>query len=86
MRPLKEFHTDPIFGGDLHRADMAWALCAASRGLGQQEIEAEILDARDLSKKGGTRRQLDYVRRTARKAVGAVSPTRPVGPFRGGGF
>lgn len=33
LRPLKEFHADPIYGGDLHRADMAWALHAVSCGL-----------------------------------------------------
>ncbi len=25
MKPLKEFHSDPIYDGDLHRADMAWS-------------------------------------------------------------
>ncbi len=73
VRPLKEFHADPMNEGDLHRADMAWALHAASRGFSLQEIEASILDARDLSKKGGRKRQLDYVQRTARKAVASVS-------------
>jgi len=72
LRPLAEFHADPRYGGDLHRADMAWALHAASRGLSEQEIEAEILHARDLSKKGGFRRQTEYARRTAEKAITAI--------------
>lgn len=72
VRPLADFHNDPRYGGDLHRADMAWALHAASRGLSEQEIEAEILHARDLSKKGGTRRQMEYARRTAAKALTAT--------------
>jgi RepB DNA-primase from phage plasmid len=25
VRALSEFHADPVYGGDLHRADMAWA-------------------------------------------------------------
>jgi len=76
VRPFKEFHADPRYGGDLHRADMAWALYAARRGLRQQRIEAEILNSRDLSKKGGPRRKLDYAQRTARKAVTSVSLDR----------
>jgi len=61
MRPLTEFHGDRRYGGGLHRADMAWALHAASRGLPEQQIRDEILHARDLSKKRAyNRRRLDY--------------------------
>jgi hypothetical protein len=24
LRPIAEFHRDPVYGGDLHRADLAW--------------------------------------------------------------
>jgi hypothetical protein len=77
LRPLADFHADPRYGGDLHRADMAWALHAASRGLSEEEIEAEILHARDLSKKGGIRRQMEYARRTAAKAITRTQPLHP---------
>jgi len=77
LRPLADFHADPRYGGDLHRADMAWALHAASRGLSEEEIEAEILHARDLSKKGGLRRQMEYARRTAAKAITRTQPLYP---------
>jgi len=76
VRPLAEFHDDPRYKGDLHRADMAWALHAASRGLSEQQIRDELLHARDLSKKGGPARQLDYVQRTATKALGTAEPIR----------
>ena len=76
VRPLTEFHHDPRYSGDFHRADMAWALYAASRGLPEHKIRAEILHARDLSKKGGPERQLNYARRTAIKAVSTVEPLR----------
>ncbi|MGB6088514.1 MAG: DNA-primase RepB domain-containing protein [Candidatus Binataceae bacterium] len=76
VRPLPEFHGDPRYSGDLHRADMAWALHAASRGLPEQQIRDEILHGRDLSKKGRPRRQLDYAQRTAIKAVVTVEPPR----------
>jgi hypothetical protein len=52
IRPIKDFHNASRYGGD-HRADIAWAVHAASRKLSQQTIRAEILYARDLSKKVG---------------------------------
>jgi hypothetical protein len=72
IRPIAEFHSDSQYRGDLHRADMAWAIHAASRGLSQGEIRAEILHARDLSKKGRRGRQFQYADRTAAKAVSAA--------------
>ena len=72
IRYLANFHADPRYGGDLHRADLAWALHAASKNLSERRIRDEIFHARDLSKKGGPARQLDYAKRTARKAVAIV--------------
>jgi hypothetical protein len=74
--PLADFHADPHYGGDLHRADMAWALHAVSRGLSQEQIRNEMLHARDLSKKGRLDRQIDYAERTSIKAASAVQPLR----------
>jgi hypothetical protein len=51
---------------------MAWALQAVRHGLSQEQIEHEILNSRDLSKKGPPLRRLAYAERTARKA-GALS-------------
>jgi RepB DNA-primase from phage plasmid len=67
--PLEEFHTAPTYGGDLHRADMAWAKHAAGRGFTLEQIKDELLNGRDLSKKGSRKRQLEYAERTARKAI-----------------
>jgi hypothetical protein len=72
VRSLSDFHADSRYSGDLHCADMAWALHAASCGLSEQQIKDEILHARDLSKKGGAARQLDYAQRTAIKALTTV--------------
>lgn len=72
LRSLADFQRDSRYGGDLHRADMAWALYAASRGLPQGQIQAEIFRARDLSKKGRPERQVQYAQRTAGKAVAAA--------------
>ena len=77
IRRLAEFHEDSQYCGDLHRADLAWALYAASHRLSEEEIQAEILHARDLSKKGGLKRQTDYAERSASKAIAAVRPSHP---------
>jgi hypothetical protein len=69
LRPLEEFHGDPRYGGDLHRADLAWARHAAAMGLAANEIRVAILEARDLAKKGSARRQYEYAERTAGKAL-----------------
>ena len=73
IKPLEEFHADPTYAGDLHRADMAWARHAAGRGLTLEQIKDELLNGRDLSKKGSHKRQLEYVERTARKAIDQMS-------------
>src|SRR5229473_2394880 len=69
VKPLREFHSDPIYAGDLHRADMAWAKHAAGCGLTLEQIKTELLDGRDLGKKGNRKRQMEYAERTARKAI-----------------
>jgi nucleoid DNA-binding protein len=69
LRSRAEFHRDPRYCGDLHRADLAWARHAAAAGLSAAEIRAAIMRARDLSKKGSLRRQHEYAQRTADKAV-----------------
>jgi len=69
VKALKEFHDDAIYAGDLHRADMAWAKHAAGCGLTLGQIKAELLNGRDLSKKGDHKRQVEYVTRTAEKAL-----------------
>src|SRR6266436_7049851 len=69
VKPLREFHSEPIYAGDLHRADMAWAKHAAGCSLTLEQIKTELLDGRDLGKKGSRKRQLEYAERTARKAI-----------------
>jgi len=76
VKSLRVFHDDPRYGGDLHRADLAWAIYAASRGSSEQAIREAILDGRDLSKKGLAARQLDYAERTTLKALTIVQSPR----------
>ena len=47
LKALAEFHRDPRYAGDLHRADMAWARHAASMGLSASKIRTELMRARD---------------------------------------
>jgi RepB DNA-primase from phage plasmid len=69
IKPLAEFHDDPRYDEDLHRADLAWARHAAAMGLSDSEIRAAIMEARDLAKKGSIKRQREYAERTAGKAM-----------------
>ncbi len=48
---------------------MAWAKHAARYGRTMEQIKDELLDGRDLSKKGSRKQQLEYAERTARKAI-----------------
>ena len=38
VRPIEEFHVDPMYAGDLHRADLAWAKHAAGYGVTLNKI------------------------------------------------
>jgi IS30 family transposase len=69
LRNILDFHKDSRFENDLHRADLAWAIHAVHLGLSQVEVVQEILNSRDLSKKGNTRRQYEYAKRTCEKAT-----------------
>jgi hypothetical protein len=75
IRTIDDFHQDSRYGGDLHRADMAWAVYAASRGLSRENITHEILHARDLSKKGS----LYVVRTIETKYCGKEERNEPSG-------
>jgi hypothetical protein len=69
LRTPADFHCDPRYGGDLHRADLAWARHAADMGLTASEIRTALMEARDLAKKGSPSRQREYAERTASKAL-----------------
>jgi hypothetical protein len=67
-KSIADFHADPRYGGDLSRADFAYALYAVSRQLPREEITA-ALHQRDLSKKGNAFAQDAYVGRTLERAA-----------------
>lgn len=67
LKSIDSFRADPKYGGDGTRIDLAYAIYAASHGATEAEIGAAIR-SRDLSHKGGERRQDDYIERTIKKA------------------
>jgi len=66
-KTINTFRSDPRYGGDGNRIDLAYAVYALSHGATEGEVAASIR-TRDLSKKGAEHRQQDYVERTIRKA------------------
>ena len=68
LKSIEGFRSDPKYGGDGKRADLAYAVYALSRGQAEIYVEAAIR-SRDLSHKGNERRQQDYVERTIKKAL-----------------
>ena len=68
LKSIDVFRADPRYRGDGTRIDLAYAIYALSRGASEAQVEAAIR-SRDLSHKGGERRQADYVQRTIRKAL-----------------
>lgn len=66
-KAISEFRNDRRYDGDLSRADMAYTVHAAGRGLGDAEIERQIR-TRDLSHHGSLQGQQAYLKRTIQKA------------------
>jgi hypothetical protein len=71
LRTIEAFRSDPRYGGDCNRIDLAYSIYAFAHGLGAAEVSAAIR-ARDLSHKGNERRQEEYVERTIKKALAAI--------------
>ncbi len=69
QKTIEDFRKDLRYGGDMHRADFAFAVYAGSRGLSDDAIAAAIA-SRDLAKKGREPQQDAYIRRTIEKARG----------------
>lgn len=68
FKSIDEFRSDPRYGGDGTRIDLAFAIYALSHGATTDQVESAIR-TRDLSHKGTDKRQADYVERTIKKAL-----------------
>ena len=72
LKNIDSFRSNPRYGGDGTRIDLAYAIYALSHGVPVQLVEAAIR-SRDLSHKGNEKRQTEYVDRTIRKAASTIS-------------
>ena len=70
--PIHRFWEDARYGGDLNRADLAWAVHALARGAAPAVVEQGLL-SRDLAHKGNEQRQRGYATRTVKKALAHLS-------------
>lgn len=70
-KSIEDFRTNPHYGGDETRVDLAFAIYALSHGANDYQVAA-ILRNRDLSHKGDEKRQHQYVDRTIAKAFRMV--------------
>lgn len=65
---IEDFRSNPRYGGDSTRVDLAFAIYALSHGSSPEQV-ASALRSRDLSHKGDEKRQGQYVDRTVAKAL-----------------
>jgi hypothetical protein len=77
IKSIADFRNAPLYAGDYHRSDLAFATYALSRGMSSDDVASEIM-TRDLSHKGNDRRQREYIERTLLKAAQNIqrSPER----------
>lgn len=75
-KTIADFRNAPLYAGDYHRADLAFATYALSRGMDVDDVASEIM-TRDLSHKGNDRRQRDYIERTLTKAAQNIKQRTP---------
>jgi hypothetical protein len=74
-KSIDEFRSDAKYGADGTRIDIAFAIYALTHGATVADVEAAIR-TRDLSHKGGEKRQADYVERTIKKAIATAERSR----------
>jgi len=66
-KSIDSFRSNPVYGGDGTRIDLAFSIYALSHGSSTAEVAA-ALRSRSLDHKGTEKRQCEYVERTIRKA------------------
>jgi hypothetical protein len=70
-KTIEQFRNNPAYAGDMHRADLAYAVRATYDGVSRAEI-ARAIGTRDLAHKGTPLRQEGYIERTLEKAAEIV--------------
>jgi hypothetical protein len=67
LKGIEDFRARPIYGGDQTRVDLAYAVYTLAHGVPESEAR-HALASRDLSHKGNSKRQQEYIDRTIKKA------------------
>ena len=67
LKSIEDFRAKPIYGGDQTRVDLAYAVYALAHGVPENEARNAVA-SRDLTHKGDTKRQQEYIDRTIQKA------------------
>lgn len=75
LKSIEDFRKNPQYAGDGSRIDLAYAVYALSHGVSENDIRHAIA-SRDLSKKGTSIRQRQYIDRTVAKAVAGIGLSR----------
>ena len=75
QKSIVDFHGDPRYGGDLSRADYAFAIYGHSHGMSEVEMIEAIL-TRDMRKKGNAVAQRKYAAYTVRRARKRAAPPK----------
>jgi hypothetical protein len=72
IKSIEDFRSDPRYGNDATREDLAYSVYALSHGVTVDEASRQ-LSVRDLSHKGADKRQRQYVERTVKKAASILN-------------
>jgi len=67
LKTIEDFRIKPIYFGDQTRVDLAYAVYALAHGVPENEVR-KALASRDLTHKGGGKRQQKYIDRAIKKA------------------
>ncbi len=67
LKSINDFRAKPIYAGDQTRVDLAYAVYALAHGVPESDAR-NALASRDLTHKGNTKRQQEYIDRTIKKA------------------
>src|SRR5208283_981407 len=67
IKTMEDFRHRSVYGGDHTRSDLAYAVYALAHGIPESTLRQQLA-SRDLSHKGNTKRQQEYLDRTLLKA------------------
>jgi hypothetical protein len=81
LKSIESFRSNPVYGGDWTRIDLAYAIYALARGIPESAVGG-VIGSRDLSHKGDEKRQALYIERTLRKAFAVVAERSNIGRER----